>query len=249
MADSAHILIADDDDSLRLSLRNALECNGYVCDDVPSAWDAGERLAKTSYDLLIADFKMPGNADLQLVRRVQEHNADLPVIIMTGHPTFQSAVDAVQLPVAAYLVKPVSIDELMPLVDELTQRHQIWRIVQAACLRIGAQGAELQDVESALRDAQTQGVRAPKEAAVDVLFRIISNSLSDLLAITESLVQSNRSEMPEAIPNDPRIDVLAASVREAVATLQKTKRAFKSDVLGQLREKLELYLSEVERRS
>ena len=80
--------------------------------DGPAALD---RLCGTAatYDLLIADLKMPGMDGLSLIRHVKQLKAGLPIIIITGFSTESSAIEAVNLGVAAYLKKPFQMPQVL----------------------------------------------------------------------------------------------------------------------------------------
>ena len=116
--DAARILLADDEATFLAATADLLRREGYVCDEVGDAAAALALVSEGHYDLLITDLEMPGNADLQLVRDVGARSGGLPVIILTGYPSVRSAVASIELPVAAYLTKPVSF----PLLLEIGER-------------------------------------------------------------------------------------------------------------------------------
>jgi DNA-binding NtrC family response regulator len=70
-------------------------------------------LRKKKYDLLIADIKMQGNSDLQLIKKLPEFAPRMPVILVTGYPSLSSAVQSMKLPVVGYLIKPFEFSELL----------------------------------------------------------------------------------------------------------------------------------------
>lgn len=107
MAEKGKILIADDEETFLHSTADLLRREGYDCDIVPDGNRAAEMLGKGEYDLLIADIKMPGNGNLELVREMPRLAEGLPVILVTGYPSLKTAMESFQLPVAAYLPKPV----------------------------------------------------------------------------------------------------------------------------------------------
>jgi len=81
-------------------------------------------LAASDFDLLITDLEMPGNHDLELVRRVSKLAAGLPVILLTAHPTMESAVQSACLPIVKYVVKPPNLDDLRVLVRKSIRRYR-----------------------------------------------------------------------------------------------------------------------------
>src|SRR5438105_4070113 len=100
------ILLADDDELLRDGLSSQLVRTGYECVCADTGHAALELLRNESFDAVIADIHMPGNSGLEMVEAVPQIVAGLPVILLTGNPTMETATRSVRLPVYAYLVKP-----------------------------------------------------------------------------------------------------------------------------------------------
>jgi excisionase family DNA binding protein len=107
------ILVVDDDEAVRDLIARALTAAGY---DVARAADglaALERVAERGIDLLITDLRMPGMDGLALVREARRAAPGLPVIIITGFSTEETATDAVALGVAGYLTKPFRLARIL----------------------------------------------------------------------------------------------------------------------------------------
>jgi excisionase family DNA binding protein len=109
----ARVLVVDDEASIRELLSKTLALAEYEVDTAPDGRAAIERLRLGSYDLLIADLKMPGLDGLALIREAKRLKADLPVIIITGFSTESSAIEAVNLGVAGYLTKPFRVPQVL----------------------------------------------------------------------------------------------------------------------------------------
>ena len=107
------VLVVDDEASIRELLSKTLALAEYEVDTAPDGRAAIERLRLGSYDLLIADLKMPGLDGLSLIREAKRLKADLPVIIITGFSTESSAIEAVNLGVAGYLTKPFRVPQVL----------------------------------------------------------------------------------------------------------------------------------------
>jgi len=107
------ILVVDDESSIRDLLAKTLALAEYDVDTAPDGRAALERLRMYSYDLLIADLKMPGIDGLTVIREAKRFKADLPVIIITGFSTESSAIEAVNLGVAGYLTKPFRVPQVL----------------------------------------------------------------------------------------------------------------------------------------
>ncbi len=107
------VLVVDDEASIRELLMKTLALAEYDVETAPDGRAAIERLRLGSYDLLIADLKMPGIDGLSLIREAKRLKANLPVIIITGYSTESSAIEAVNLGVAGYLTKPFRVPQVL----------------------------------------------------------------------------------------------------------------------------------------
>jgi len=108
------VLLVDDDEGTRVLLSKMLEKEYDVATavDGTSALDALRR-AGASYDLMISDLIMPGMDGIALIRQVKVIKPDLPIIIITGYSSTDSAIAAVNLRVAGYLTKPLRDTEVL----------------------------------------------------------------------------------------------------------------------------------------
>jgi excisionase family DNA binding protein len=107
------VLVVDDEASIRDLLAKTLALAEYDVDVAPDGRSALERVRMYSYDLLIADLKMPGVDGLTVIREAKRYKADLPIIIITGYSTESSAIEAVNLGVAGYLTKPFRVPQVL----------------------------------------------------------------------------------------------------------------------------------------
>ena len=107
------VLVVDDEASIRDLLAKTLALAEYDVDVAPDGRSALERMRMYPYDLLIADLKMPGMDGLTVIREAKRYKADLPVLIITGFSTESSAIEAVNLGVAGYLIKPFRVPQVL----------------------------------------------------------------------------------------------------------------------------------------
>ena len=107
------VLVVDDEASIRDLLSKTLALAEYDVDTAGDGTSALDRMRAFSYDLLIADLKMPGMDGLTLIRQAKRMNAELPVIIITGFSTESSAIEAVNLGVDGYLTKPFRVPQVL----------------------------------------------------------------------------------------------------------------------------------------
>ncbi|MBI2186298.1 MAG: response regulator [Acidobacteria bacterium] len=107
------ILVVDDEAGIRDLLSKTLALAEYEVDTAADAATALNRVRAVPYNLMIADLRMPGMDGLALIRQTKRVRADLPVIIITGHSSEASAIEAVNLGVAGYLRKPFRVPEVL----------------------------------------------------------------------------------------------------------------------------------------
>jgi DNA-binding NtrC family response regulator len=124
-AERLTILIVDDEKNIREGLSKALQLAGYATRLADSGGAAVRELEQATVDLVVTDLKMPGLPGEQLLKRVVSSYPTVPVIILTGHGTIKSAVEAMQAGAYDFLTKPVSLDRLELLVKRALSRRQL----------------------------------------------------------------------------------------------------------------------------
>jgi DNA-binding response OmpR family regulator len=243
MNSNGRILLADDEETFRRTTADLLRDAGYQVEVAADADGALQLIADGTYDLVISDLEMPGNDDLRLVREVATQAGGVPVIIITGFPSTESAIASIGLPVAAYLLKPVAFDELLGHVQIAVARFRSYRAMRQTEERLGAWHRELQQIEP------VRAGLAPDASAIDAFLaltlRNVMGSLTDLTALSQALNHPEGEiahRQPCQILNCPRGQQLQSAIRETVDTLEETKGAFKSKTLASLRRRLELLL-------
>ena len=244
MNSRGNILLADDEATFSSSTSDLLRREGFDCEAVSDGAGALERAATGAFDLLISDLEMPGNSDLELVRQIAKTHGGLPVIILTGFPSVRSAIACVELPVTAYLVKPVPFPDLLSRVETAIARFRSYRAMESADRRLRTWRDEFEQIAGA--QMKTGTVPQP---AVDVFLaltlRNVMGSLTDLDQLGRALSGRTVGEHPCQLMNCPRGAQLQTAVQESIAVLEETKSAFKSKTLGDLRHRLELLLQHV----
>ena len=114
----ASLLIADDERNILSGLRMAFEDEGYSVITASDGKEAWEKLQKNLVDLVITDLRMPGMDGYELLRRISAAYPTLPVIVLTGHGTIETAVETMRDGAVDFFTKPVDIDKLMLVVKK-----------------------------------------------------------------------------------------------------------------------------------
>ncbi|HDQ13206.1 MAG TPA: sigma-54-dependent Fis family transcriptional regulator [Sediminispirochaeta sp.] len=119
------ILIVDDEKNIREGLGHSLEMDGYqieLAEDGKTGWNL---INEREIDLVIADLKMPGMSGGELLKKVSSAYPTIPVIILTGHGTIESAVEAMRNGAFDFVTKPVNLDRLSLLVKRALSNREL----------------------------------------------------------------------------------------------------------------------------
>lgn len=119
------VLVVDDERNLAKAIKAFLEASGYEAEVAPTAEAALEALERLRPDVIFTDVRLPGLSGIDLLRRIREFDAALPVIVMTAFGTIEGAVEAVKLGAFDYLKKPVDLEELKLLADRARETSQL----------------------------------------------------------------------------------------------------------------------------
>jgi DNA-binding NtrC family response regulator len=128
---SARILIVDDEQLVRWSLKERLNAAGYDIIEAGLAAEAFERIGSTEIDLVLLDFKLPDGDGLTVLKRIKEASPEIQVILMTGYSSVENAVEAMKLGAYHYVNKPFNLDEVELLVQKALETSQLRREVRA----------------------------------------------------------------------------------------------------------------------
>src|SRR5437588_10399615 len=103
---SLRILFADDERSLQEFMRSELPRLGHEVTVCPDGKAAVKALEKSTFDAAILDLRMPGLTGIEVLEQLKQVSPDTEVIIMTGHASVETAIDAVRLGACDYITKP-----------------------------------------------------------------------------------------------------------------------------------------------
>jgi two-component system response regulator AtoC len=122
---SGTVLIVDDERTLARAIKAFLAESGYEAEVVGDGEQALGLLESLRPDVVFSDVRLPGMTGIELLRRIREFDAAIPVVIMTAYGTIEGAVEAVKLGAFDYLKKPVDLEELKLLADRARETSQL----------------------------------------------------------------------------------------------------------------------------
>lgn len=218
-------------------LLEGLEC---ACEMASTCEAALARLLDAHCDLLIADLGLPGNERLEFIAEVSRILPRLPVIVTTAQPSIDSAVRSFDFPIVAYLVKPLDAEALRGRVRGAIRatRENLVVAKTKALLR-----ECLADLEASTAGPPRQQWQIAAKISPATL-RTLAWCASELAARGGADVQEQcRCDRSHSLAPEPHA-VLRDAVQETVRVLLRTKSAFKSKELAQLRSRLECVLDD-----
>jgi EAL domain-containing protein (putative c-di-GMP-specific phosphodiesterase class I) len=139
------VLLVDDEPTIVRGFARILTSAGFSVQIAHDGREAAELARGMSFDAIVSDIAMPEMTGLQLLRSVREHDLDVPVILMTGGPAVESAVQAVEYGALRYLIKPVDSKQLEEVVARATRLHQMAKIKREALELFRLEGKHLGD--------------------------------------------------------------------------------------------------------
>jgi CheY-like chemotaxis protein len=228
------VLFADDDRAAREGLTTMLRKVGYACESAATAAEALEKLQAEPFEALISDIHMPGNTALEIVEAATKIVPGLPVILLTGRPSVETAARSVRLPVAAYLTKPPDLAELTRVLDQAIVDFRDYRLVHAGRERLRNWEKELEEIERLMSRATPDDRGGALESFVRVSLRQAILALTELERATQVLDARSGSRSHQ-------LDHVAA-LQHTIEVLERTRQNFKSKDLADLRKQLELLL-------
>ncbi|MDY0168706.1 MAG: response regulator [Thermoguttaceae bacterium] len=234
----ASILLAEGGTPFLESTASCLREDGYSCDTVTDAAEALKLFSSRQYQLLISDLRLNGTSGLELVKQANRMVPGVPAILVAESPSLATAVEAVELPVAAYLPKSVPYEELLGKVQATLDKTAHCRDLARVHRQLLHCAAELDELRShrcqvAMRDGSPT-LRIPLST-----LRGVAGCLSELVAMETRSDADGRVVRVCELLQCPVWRIHRNAIGKAVGLLNETKRRFKSKELAQVREMLE----------
>ncbi|MCX5840584.1 MAG: sigma-54 dependent transcriptional regulator [Deltaproteobacteria bacterium] len=135
-----HILVVEDGRSQREMLRDFLIKEGHMVAEAENGERAVQSVLKGHFDLVLLDYKMPGMDGMRVLQEVKRINPEIDVVIITAYGTIETAVDAMKAGAIDYITKPLEFDELLILVDRVSERRTLIRENEILRQELGVRG-------------------------------------------------------------------------------------------------------------
>lgn len=121
----ADILIIDDEKAIRKALTEILSAEGYKTEEAGDGEEGLRKFKERSYDVVLCDIKMPKLDGIEFLQKATESNADVPVIMISGHGNIETAVDAVKKGAFDYISKPPDLNRMLITIRNAMDRSSL----------------------------------------------------------------------------------------------------------------------------
>jgi len=124
MGERARILVVDDDESIRKVLAAILDEEGYIVDMAKNGRDAIKKSKMRFYNLALIDIRLPDMEGTTLLTRIRDTTPKMRKIIITGYPSQQSAIEAVNKGADAYILKPFDMEKVLATIKKQLRKQE-----------------------------------------------------------------------------------------------------------------------------
>ncbi len=165
----SNILIIDDEKAIRKTLGEILSYEGYKIDEAGDGEEGLKRFKEKAYDVVLCDIKMPKIDGIEFLEKVSEVNADVPIIMISGHGTIETAVEAVKKGAYDYISKPPDLNRLLITIRNAMDKTNL--VTETKVLRRKASKVEemIGESEPIVKIKETIDKVAPTEARVMIM--------------------------------------------------------------------------------
>jgi two-component system, NtrC family, nitrogen regulation response regulator NtrX len=162
----ARILIIDDERAIRSTLRDILEFEKFEIDEAADGKEALQKIADGNYDLALCDVKMPEYDGIEVLERAREQKPDLQFIMISGHSTIETAVEATRKGAFDFIEKPPDLNRLMIAIRNALDKTQL--VTETRVLRKKVAGSREMVGKSATMESIRESILrvAPTDARV-----------------------------------------------------------------------------------
>jgi two-component system, NtrC family, nitrogen regulation response regulator NtrX len=166
----AHILLIDDEKAIRYALREILEHEGHKVEEAEDGAMGLDKAKKGKFDLVLCDIKMPKMDGIEVLEKLQAHDADLPVVMISGHGTIDTAVDALKKGAFDFIQKPPDINRILVSVRNALDRGNLVQETKVLRSKVGkakGNGVQMIGESKALQEIRSMIDKvAPSDARV-----------------------------------------------------------------------------------
>jgi len=167
------VLIVDDNEAFCSSLTDILEAKGYEVESAGTGREAIEKAQGRFFNVALLDIRLPGMDGMKLLTTMKKMHPDMAVIMTTAYASLETAVEALEEGAAAYIIKPLKMDEVLTTVSQLVEKQRLEMENRRLYQEIKQELAERKKAEEKLKKAyndlkktQVQLIQSEKMEAI-----------------------------------------------------------------------------------
>jgi EAL domain-containing protein (putative c-di-GMP-specific phosphodiesterase class I) len=226
------VLLVDDDEALGRSLQRVLKSAGFEVTIADDGTTAVRTIRSRAFDVIVTDIQMPGMSGVELLSIVREYDLDVPVILMTGAPTVETAMEAVSLGALQYLAKPTPNATLIKAVERASQLHRMAQMKRDA-LRLAGVEDRLAGDRAGLQTRFDSAL-----ATMWLAFQPIVDAKHRRIFGYEALMRSKEPSLPH-----PGAVLAAAERLDRLPDLGRRVRALAAEALGHAPDRAAIFVN------
>ena len=178
------ILVVDDEKEIRDFLYKALtRLGGFHVELAETGEEALQKIEKETFDLIMTDLKMPKMDGLQLITKIAKSKPEILTVLMTGHGTIDSAVEAMKQGASDYLMKPLNLDELIVRIQKVLEEKQRFVRLRDFAAQLEKANQELRridDIKSEFISVASHELRTPLAAIKNAILLILKGRTGEV---------------------------------------------------------------------
>jgi DNA-binding NtrC family response regulator len=163
---SNSILIIDDERAIRKTLSEILSYEGFKVEEAADGEEGWKFFTEKNYDVVLCDIKMPKIDGLEFLTKATEKNPDIPVIMISGHGTIETAVDAVKKGAYDYVAKPPDLNRLLITIRNALDKNKLSKETRVLKRKVNRVQEMIGESEPIMRIKETIEKVAPTDARV-----------------------------------------------------------------------------------
>lgn len=157
----AHILIVDDERSIRNTLKEILEFEKFTVDLAEDGPAGYKKLTENKYDVALCDIKMPQMDGMEILQKINDAGIDIPIVMISGHGNIETAVEAIKMGAYDFIEKPLDLNRtLVTLRNALDRSH------------LAAETKTLKKKISQIKGSEIIGESKPVKAIVEMIDKV-----------------------------------------------------------------------------
>ena len=166
MSSMSNILIIDDEKAIRKTLSEILSYEGYKIDEAADGEEGLKKLREKEFDVILCDIKMPKVDGIEFLEKSKDINGDTPIIMISGHGTIETAVEAVKKGAYDYISKPPDLNRLLITIRNAMDKNQLMAETKVLKRKVSKVQEMIGDSDPMVKIKETIEKVAPTEARI-----------------------------------------------------------------------------------